>query len=539
MQTEAVVASGLGVIADIAQQARERGNAIRLNDAEVQARRLRTRILLDPKTGVLNRQRQAAFDAPEVAGREWDAGVAEIAQTLAPDQRDAFRARAAQIRAEIEDQTFRHVRREMDVVDEETATALRDDLLAQIVQDAGSPLVEQALGRAIETERGLLSRKGLTPEAQERAIADLRSRARLAEITALAERNPSVARETLERYAEELRGKDKVDAQRLVRAGTMAVESQTARDTLIAEFPDSEADALKAVSDRYEGKMENVVRQRVEAYFADKRRLDAQVTNDLFNQLAVVAQTTGDLAPNQAELERLRERDPAKARRLEAYAKQTRTGRAAETDWEVWDRLTQMNTEQLRDINPLEYRSELADREYNALNRMVQRSRGTGEFAREQPGMTEAQLTNTAFEEAQRLELLPRNVTSARALKGEQGVRFTQLMDGVQAEIDRRVAEQNGRPLSRQQQREAIAAVYDDLVMEKVGIFGSRAVPRAMVTDPTRARELTPAEREDVQQGRIPRPIAGETREAYWNRLVQRGVSPDSATAFAMREINP
>lgn len=540
MQPEAVAANVLGTIAKVADEARQKANAIRLNEAEVEARRLRTSILLDPQRGVLNRQRQAAFDAPEVAGREWDMGVSRIASTLNADVREAFLSRANQIRAEIEDQTFRHVRQQMDVVDRETAEALRTDLLNQIVDDPqNEAVVAQSLARAEEVERGLLTRRGVVGEAQDKAVAELRSRAALARITALAETNPSVARETLTRVEDQLQGKDKLDAQRLVRAGTLAVESQAARDQLLAEFPTDEAAALKAVSDRYSGEMEDVVRQRVEAAFADQRRLQAQATNDLFNDLAVVAQT-GDLASRQADVERLRELDPAKARRLEAYATQARTGRAAETDWETWDRLTNLNTEQLREINPLEYRAELADREYNALNRMVQRARGTGEFAREQAGMSEAQLTNTAFEEAQRLELLPRNITSARALKGEDGVRFSQLMDEIQAEMDRRVAAQNGRPLSRQEQREAINAVYDDLVMENVGtIRRNRMVPRAMVLNTETMRELTPEERTEVQAGRVPRPIAGETREQYWNRLVQRGIAPDSATAYAMREIAP
>lgn len=269
MQPGAGVIAGIGAVAQevaqIAAESRDRANQIRLNEAEVEARRLRTRILLDPKAGVLNRQRQAAFDAPEVAGREWDAGVSKIAQSLNPDVRVAFLARAGQIRAEIEDQTFRHVRREMDVVDKETTEALTSTLLGEAVDNAANDVVvTENLARAESLIRERLARQDITdPVVVEAELGKVRSAARVSQIDALLRggnvqtaeavfknNREAIEPDRRERVAQAIAEAKRGDA--VAQAATRilaASDRPTERNQMIAELPIEMREGVRALVD--------------------------------------------------------------------------------------------------------------------------------------------------------------------------------------------------------------------------------------------------------------------------------------------------
>lgn len=527
------VAGAANRFAQIAQEEREKALQTQVNAADVELRRVRDRLLYDQRDGALTRQRMQAKDAPEAFRQRWASETSSIIAGLPKDVQERVRQQAMQVGAEADGMILRHVTGEIDKADVETREALQADAVQMIVanpQDAA--MAEAKLAEAANIRAEGLRNRGVTPEAVEQDVAKFRSGVRLAQITALAESNPDAARAALERVGDQLQGQDKVNAQRVVRASTMAVESQRARDTLLAEFPDDEAAALRAVSDRYEGEKEDAVRQRVEAHFADKRRLDTQQTNDLFNNLLTFGQNNGgDLGPRLADLERLRERDPAKAQRLENAMRQQRTGRAAETDYAVWVPLTQMSAEALRSVNPNEYLSSLAPREFNILVDMVARAKGTGKFAAQDASMTVPQFERSVFEMAKADGLLPSSATGMAQLRGEDALRFGQLKEAVDAEIAGWQEMNDNRRPPVEVQRAAIRKALDDQVLETSGWNTQR--PRSMVLPTEQSRDLTDDERQALNE-RIGVREAQQLRSQMAARIRQAGGEPTQALVDAL-----
>ena len=236
------LAAGLSTLAEgvgeIARKARDQANEVRLNAAEVEVRALRNRILNDPQKGLLSRRGENAFTAPEDASGLWRSGLSEISARLTdPDVRQAFEARAAMLGVELEDVVNRHVSGEMDRVDADRTKAIIEDSLATIGQAPENlAQVDVDIARAEETMVGRLRRQGVAPEVLEAERAKLRSQARLAQIGALAAENPEMARAAFERYADDLQGKDRTDAQRTVERETLEARAQAGRDAIVREF---------------------------------------------------------------------------------------------------------------------------------------------------------------------------------------------------------------------------------------------------------------------------------------------------------------
>lgn len=507
-----------GQLGQVIEQEVNRAREVQVTDALVRLRSARDRALYDPKNGVLNRRMADALDTPKAFQDVFAPEVSAIAASIRdPEARRAFEQRAAQERVEAEGIVLRHVDAETERLDavrsEERAQQLADD----IINGNESKLAEWEA-----TLRGRLDRQGLDAETIDARIARGLSGLRLAQIDQLAQTNPSVARETLDRYADQLQGKDLSNAQRIVRAGTLAVESQAARDALVAEFPDNEAEALQAVRDRYEGEMEDKVRERVEAHFADKRRLEKQVTTDLYNEVAAVAQRTGDTASIAVKLEELRERDPALAARVERLARQTRTGEAAETDWNIFWPLINSNVEVLREVDPLQYKAVLAPAQFNTLVNVVTKARQTGAYAQQAASLNEGQVLRETFTRARADGLLPQNVTSPNQLSGENGTRFTQLTAAVNAELATWSQNNGGRTPDSETQRTIIQRVLDDRVLETSG--WNSELPRAMVLADETSEELTGAAAQRNAE-RITTRAAQELRNRFRAQLTQGGFS--------------
>lgn len=503
-QPEAVAANVLGTLANVAQEARARQNAVRLNAAEVEARRLRTSILLDPKSGVLNRQRQAAFDAPEVAGREWDAGVSRILQGLAPDQREAFLARAGQIRAEIEDQTFRHVRREMDVVDKENTDALIGELSTQAIENADDEsLVSQNLTRAEELLRERLARQNVTDRAVVDAeLGKLRSGVRLAQIQALVSASRPDAGEVFERVKGEMQTQDRADAKALVEQGDLIVQSQRRADDLFVAFgPNDERAALAEARTQFEGKLRDAVVQRLEQRYADERRLQAQSRDELMTDALGIIEGGGTLsAAQRAEIARTY---PQGLRSLDARARQVANGTAVDTSWPEYERLQAVfetgDLSAIRDLNLSASRHLLSDTDYKAfIDRRSNILRGAADRANR--AMTPLAIDRQILIDLQEGEVVGKNVRTMGDLNDYPASNrvFTQTRLAVLQAIEAKQAAKPDGPLTGPEMMQAIRSVTDDLVVQRKWGGGKVIFPRAVAPDgvteaaPRRERPVVP-----------------------------------------------
>jgi hypothetical protein len=533
MGIAASVAAVAGPMQQLLEDSRRKANQVRLNEAEVAARRLRSRILLDPDTGVLNRQRQAAFDAPEVVAGEWRKGVSDIAQGLNPDVREAFLARTLQLGAEMEEQAFRHVRKEMDVVDKETTDALVADEVERVSRSAFDPaVVSEAIANAqrLTTER--LTRMDVAGPAKDKALADLTSAMRLLQVETLAESDPDRAEAVLADVQDAMTAKDRERAQKVVEGVGMAVRSQKATDDLWTEFgPDGEADALQAARSRFGGKMEDEVVGRVRDRYNEARRLEREGVDTLVTTaMREVESGQGLSAGTRAELLR---RAPEKLQAIRLRERQVANGTAAVTDWDVFDRLVNMPNEEFKVLNLDEYRPSLSDSDYRAFTLRKAELTNTGGRGTRDRGLTQSQVWQETFALARETGVIGETVMNGSMLKKRETdeARFTQVWEEITGRLLSERELNNGVPPDTKRTREIIREVFDEQVLVDRTFLaipvGTRAMPAAAVRPG-----------ESVRGPAIPQEgTRGERRNARYLELIEEGVPPVEAINRAIEEV--
>lgn len=527
MGVAGAVAAVASPIQQMLEESRRKANQVRLNEAEVSARRLRSQILLDPKTGVLNRQRQAALDAPEVVADAWRTGVSEIAATLPPDVREAFLGRTLQLGAEMEEQAFRHVRKELDTLDKETTDALVADEVERVSRmSSNAEAVADAIAKARSLTAERLQRMDVTGAPQEKALNDLTSAMRLLQIETLAESDPDTAEQVLTDVRDTMTFKDRERAQRVVEGVGMAVRGQKATDDLWTEFgPDEEAKALEAARSRYSGKMEDEVVSRVRDRYNEARRLKNDAVNALVTRGMTEVESGQGLSPGtRAEL--LRDA-PEKLQTLRLRERQIANGTAPITDWDVFDRLVNMPNEEFKNLNLDEYRPYLSDGDYRAFTLRKAELTSTGGRGPRDRGLTQSQVWQETFALARETGVVSAGVTDAKGLKRKKkdDERFTQIWDTITGRLLTERELNNGMPPDTKRTREIIREVFDDQVLIESGFFGTstRSMPAAAVRPGERVRE--------------PDRSTGALRNARYQELIRDGYAPAEAMDKAEREI--
>lgn len=458
-----------GAVGEMAQKARDQANEVRLNDAEVKVRELRNRILNDPAKGLLSRRGTNAFTAPEDAEGEWRSGLSEISAELTdPDVRAAFEARADMLGVELRDVVNRHVSGEMDRVDADRTKAIIEDSLATIGQAPENlAQVDVDIARAEETMVGRLRRQGVAPEVLEAERAKLRSQARLAQIGALAAENPEMARAAFERYADDLQGKDRTDAQRTVERETLEARAQAGRDAIVREFT-VETEALAAVKDRYSGQEEQMVRQYVVQDFADRARGRREVVQ-ANTDAALQGIISGTGIP--ADVRRfLYENEPKTLDELTRYQTTRARGEEPETDYALFETLLQKYVDsptQFAQEDLAQFRNRLSDRHYEELTRYKVGQRG--------PLQRVSPLAATRFvwEQARKNGVIPETVLVAADLKKqntETRQRFAQFEASMKGALDAALVD-NPR-LTTAEQMAVMQGVIDNQVILSTGWLG-------------------------------------------------------------------
>ena len=292
-----------GELGRIAQEEREKVLQTQANAVDVDLRRVRDRLLYDQRDGALTRQRMDAKGAPDSFRERWAAESGRLMAGLDPEVRRRAMERARQVEVEAEGIILRHVTGELDKADAESRDAIREDALRSVAanpQDAA--LVDAKIAEAVRvTEEGLRNR-GVDDVSRANQRARLVSGARLAQVDALAKRDPAVARETLDRVKDQLTPEDREQATNIVDAANLATESQRASDNLFAAFgPDDERAALTEARRQFDGKMRDEVERRVRVAYAEDRRLRQQDIADYTAQ-AVDAAYANRPIPQEARI---------------------------------------------------------------------------------------------------------------------------------------------------------------------------------------------------------------------------------------------
>jgi hypothetical protein len=478
-------AQGVAAIGRVAGAIYERevrkAQEVQTNDAEVQLRRMRDRLLYDQKDGALARQRQAAIDAPKEFGERWTQEQASIlARVTDPEVRRRVAMRASEVRAEADAMVMRHVTGEIEKVDAETTKALSTGLLQDIValpEDVG--LVDKKMAERDALLRARMDRQGVTPEVQAIEIARERSAARVAQVSALMDREQYEAADavaSLESVQDDLQAEDKARVAKLIDEGRLVTRAQREEDRILAKY-DSEAEAL-ADARTLTGPLRDAVVNRVKARFGEqkaaKREADDQLTDAAFTRLENSGgnlAAIGGLWAQTAEVRGLRSALEARAAQLQRLE----SGEGEQVSWDVYTRALAMSGDELRDVNPMiEWRPYLADTEYKELTRIwsaaVEGAKaGAGNQAME-PRSVEA----LTFEML-RTEGIVRSRTVGQ-MKGVEAERYAMFLRSAREEVENLQASQKGK-LTPQQKRAAIQGLLDEEVIQ--GRFFPKARPAA------------------------------------------------------------
>lgn len=508
-QAGAGVVAGLGTAAQMIQRevdtARQRGNEIRLNAAEVRVRELRNRILNDRDKGVLNQRGERAFKAPEDAEREWTTGLSAISAELGdPDVREVFNARASQLGVELRDVVNRHVTGEMDRVDAMTTEQIVKDTMTGIADTAtDTERVSVDIVRAEEALRGRLVRQGVPEDVRDAAIAEVRSNARLAQVQALADAGDPNAGATLTAHWDEIAPSERKKARDYVDAADLTARAQRISDDLYDAFKNDEAGAIREAERTYEGKERDAVVNRLEVAFARQRRLDQEEVKSYTDRAMTeayagrgVSRETSAWLESNGQGRVLRAAQEVQKAVVEGEPIQTNLA----TYQELRNLLLPENRRKFLETNLLEYADRISRQDLTEfIDAQVALGGGT---TRPASGSSTAAVMTELFNQAQGSRMFGQGVERLGDLETRPVDK--EIYNVLRAQVETNIAAlrstQKGEP-STAQVREIIRTTLDGYIIEDKGAgafnFGNRvAVPRpaSPLTVPLSPEALTRAQ---------------------------------------------
>lgn len=252
-------------------------------EADAKLAAAETFILLDPKTGVLQRKGKNAFSAPEDVKEEWLKRVGEIESTLSTDrQRDAFRRSALNREESLSRRVQEHVGREMDQHAMETAESLITNEIDAAVANLDKTRIEDAIMRITEVTSSEARRNGWSPEETQRAMQHSLSTLHVGVIGKMLDEDQyQRANDYFKEYKKDIRGSEHGKIQKTLEEETLRGEAQRTALRITNEHRDLTA-ALKAVDAIKEPKLQDAVRDRVKERFNEQEADENEDREDAY-----------------------------------------------------------------------------------------------------------------------------------------------------------------------------------------------------------------------------------------------------------------
>lgn len=524
---------------DVFSKEVQRIDDLRVSEAELAYRQRVRSAFEDPRDGFMAKKGTDAIEGLDGFRGRLSSAASEIEANLTSEtQRMLFRRRAAQLQADADAQAGRYVRQETERVQAETFTALNE---ADMQAIADNPMNADSLIAAMDERTAIFGDdmgRASVVIVQDRA--KVRSAARLAQVEALATRDPEMASKVLTDHLTEIAPRERGKARLFVENATMDVRSQQARDELLVEFPDDERAALQAARDRYTGKMEDEVTRRVRAVFAQNRETVTARGNDLLEQAIQAAGTNGNIdAVPLAIRTQLQTQYPSKYRAFTTYARDLQNGTIPVSSLDTIEELNDKTPDEWLKVDLNEYRGRLSYEDFRTYSNYQRGIRnpnsGTG-----RAGMTPPEIDRFLWDQSKAMGIIPSGVNTMAQLRNYKSDAdgYTQLRTAI---YDRIKAAAEKGPLTAQEQEDIITATLDDRVLRTSGT--NRPLPRAAILPNQSARDLTPRDsarfnitpRVDLRAPLSPR---AQTRAI---ELKNQGYSLEEAQAVLQQEglLNP
>lgn len=272
-------------LAQQAQQDREKALRARLNDADLQLGQAQ----LELEQEVRQSELEASFGAAEKARSRFEERVGEIRSTIPTDLRDAYDDAAGRRQLGLARSVEEHVGRESTRLEEVTFQA--HDTLAQraIADNHRDPLrIQNEITNRANRLREHLASRGMPAEAIRAAQEEVVSQSHALVVRQhLANGDDLFAEEYFEAHRKQMVGEDRDRLSAALENGSALGKAQRLTDALFEEFAGdgrepgrvslaAESQALDQARSQLEGRVRDMVVDRLQARYADARRVQAE-----------------------------------------------------------------------------------------------------------------------------------------------------------------------------------------------------------------------------------------------------------------------
>lgn len=266
------------VVAEIAQQEKQKADQVAVLDADNQLGQLQDTILYDPQRGVLNARGKNALDASSGVADQWQTGVSKIAAGLKnDDQRMAFQRMAMLRGLDLHQTVERHVSSELRAYDDDTTKAAIGNAINDGLTNFGDPArVDQAVQKAQAILKDYAKRNGLSADVLQGQLADTTSRIHAGVIDRmLAVGQDQAARSYYDAHKAALTGADADSVDKALEEGTTRGESQRQADTIMGKAT-SRAAALDMVREISDPKIRDLTEDRVNRAWSERTQAEQE-----------------------------------------------------------------------------------------------------------------------------------------------------------------------------------------------------------------------------------------------------------------------
>jgi hypothetical protein len=235
----------------------EKANKVALTGAAARLAELETRIMYDPKQGVLNMRGARSLEGKKFLDDEWTKGTGEIEGGLATEnQRLAFRQSVAERTPSLHRALTQHTASEMEKYDAEQTNALLTNetnaATAAAIKGVSFLNAADRATQSIERQRiavkEFAERRGLPPEQAKVMMERTTSGTHAAVIEQMAANNDDMtAKQYFDEFKDQLVGDDLTKMTKLVQDGSLRGEAQRQSDLIVGKYKDNRDAAMEAI----------------------------------------------------------------------------------------------------------------------------------------------------------------------------------------------------------------------------------------------------------------------------------------------------
>lgn len=370
----------IGKVLPIIERINEQADQVAVQRASTELAATETELLYG-QNGVLTRQGENAFTAPEEVTEAWAKRTSEIASRLkTPRQRQAFEQDQAARWNSVNSAVTRHVANEAEKYDTaQTSAFTAEERRLAILNYTDPERVQVSIQRQVKALGDWHKRIGSPPEVLEQAVSDALTKTHVGVINRLLTADQDLA--AAKYFADnkdQMSGDAVAQVEANVQEGSSRGESQRRADAIMRQYG-TESDAIDAVKAIEEPKLRDAVQQRVEHEWGRKRAREREEENDLYIEAGNAIDARRGVSARVAVPPHIWNKlKPTQKRSLEIYAEGgsggssgggSGGGASSSTSDAAFLSLIEMDADELKELNRSEF-------ETRYLSKLKPRERG-------------------------------------------------------------------------------------------------------------------------------------------------------------------